>query len=141
MSGGSWQLLVGAAGSLLALWLGLLYVLWRARPDSTSLREMLRLVPEVLRLLARLARDRALPRTVRLRLWALLAYLASPVELVPDVIPVLGYADDVVLVVLTLRSVVRRAGRAAVTRHWPGSPEGLLTVERVMGRTSRRDAR
>jgi uncharacterized membrane protein YkvA (DUF1232 family) len=65
------------------------------------------------------------------RLWLLLGYLLSPVDLVPDVIPVLGYADDVVVVAWALRSVVRRAGDEALVRHWPGSPDGLALVRRL----------
>jgi uncharacterized membrane protein YkvA (DUF1232 family) len=133
MSLGWWQVLVAVVNGLLTLWLALLLVLWRVRPDGAALREALRLLPDVLRLVARLARDRSLPRGVRLRLWLLLGYLASPVDLVPDVVPVLGYADDAVVVVWTLRSVVRRAGPQALRRHWPGTPEGLRAVERLVG--------
>ena len=128
-----WRLVLGAVLGLAVLWLALLFVLWRATPDHAGLREALRLLPDVLRLLPRLARDRSLPRGVRLRLWALLVYLACPVDLVPDVIPVLGYADDAVLVVLVLRSVARRSGPAALERHWPGTPDGLRAVERLAG--------
>lgn len=71
------------------------------------------------------------PRGVRVRLWLLLAYLALPVDLVPDFIPVLGYADDAIVVVLVLRSVVRRAGPDAVARHWPGTAEGLAALRQV----------
>lgn len=124
---------LGVATGLLLLWLVLLLLLWRATPDETRLRESLRLLPDVLRLLPRLARDRSLPRGVRVRLWVLLAYLAFPIDLVPDVIPVIGYADDAVLLALVLRSVVRRAGPQALDRHWPGSPEGLLAVRRLAG--------
>jgi uncharacterized membrane protein YkvA (DUF1232 family) len=52
-----------------------------------------------------------------LRLWLLLAYLALPIDLVPDFIPMLGYADDAIVVAIVLRSVVRRAGADALTRH------------------------
>ena len=57
-----------------------------------------------------------------MRLWLLLGYLALPIDLVPDFIPVLGYADDAIVVALVLRSVVRRAGPDAIERHWPGTP-------------------
>jgi uncharacterized membrane protein YkvA (DUF1232 family) len=56
---------------------------------------------------------------------------------VPDVIPVVGYADDVVVVALALRSVVRAAGPEALVRHWPGTPEGLAVVRRLAGLPSR----
>jgi uncharacterized membrane protein YkvA (DUF1232 family) len=65
---------------------------------------------------------------VRVRLGLLLGYLAIPVDLVPDFVPVLGYADDAIIVTWVLRSVVRRAGPDAVRRHWPGSQDGLGAV-------------
>ena len=46
-----------------------------------------------------------------------------PVDLVPDFVPVLGYADDAIITALVLRSVVRRTGPEALTRHWPGTPD------------------
>jgi uncharacterized membrane protein YkvA (DUF1232 family) len=129
-----WVRTVGVvAGGLLLLWLVLLAVLWRARPDELTARGALRLLPDVLRLVRRLAADRTLPTAVRLRLWLLLAYLVSPIDLVPDFVPVLGYADDVVVVAWALRSVVRRAGREALVRHWPGEPAGLAAVSRLAG--------
>ncbi|MGY1635951.1 DUF1232 domain-containing protein [Geodermatophilus sp. SYSU D00742] len=128
-----WEGLVAAVGGLLLLWVVLLLVLWRARPPDLTVREALRLLPDLVRLVRRLAADRSLPRGVRWRLWALLAYLLSPVDLVPDVVPVLGYADDVVVVALALRWVVRGAGAAALDRAWPGSPVGLTVVRRLAG--------
>jgi len=123
--------LVGVLGGVLLLWLALVVALWATRPDELRLRELLRLLPDVVRLVRRLAADRTLDRGVRVRLWLLLGYLALPFDLVPDVIPVLGWADDAVVVALVLRSVVRRAGPGALDRHWPGSPEGLAALRRV----------
>ena len=123
--------LVGVLGGLLLCWLVLVAVLWAARPDEMRARELLRLLPDVLRLVHRLAGDRTLPRGVRVRLWLLLVYLAVPIDLVPDFVPVLGHADDAIVVALVLRSVVRRAGAAAVERHWPGTPDGLAALRRA----------
>jgi uncharacterized membrane protein YkvA (DUF1232 family) len=129
-----WVRLVAAVvGGLLVVWLVLLALLWRARPDELGAREALRLLPDVVRLVRRLAADRTLPTGVRMRLWALLAYLLSPLDLVPDFLPVIGYADDVVVVAWALRSVVRRAGYEALERHWPGQPGGLAVVSRLAG--------
>jgi uncharacterized membrane protein YkvA (DUF1232 family) len=128
-----WRLLLAIGGGLLLLWLVLLVLLWRARPDDLGAREALRLLPDLVRLVRRLAADRSLPRGVRVRLWLLLAYLLSPIDLVPDFVPVLGYADDVVVVAWALRSVVRRAGSDALSRHWPGQPAGLSLVTRLAG--------
>ena len=130
MPGWAWTL-TGVLGGLLLCWLVLMAVLWRSCPDELRLGELLRLLPDVLRLVHRLARDDTLPRGVRVRLWLLLAYLAMPIDLVPDVVPVLGHADDAIVVVLVLRSVVRRAGAEAVARHWPGTPEGLAALRRA----------
>jgi uncharacterized membrane protein YkvA (DUF1232 family) len=129
----TWPTPVGVLGALLLLWLMLLIVLWRATPNQTGLREALRLLPDVLRLIKRLAGDRSLPRGVRVRLLLLLAYLALPFDLVPDFIPVLGYADDAVVVLVVLRSVARAAGPQALQRHWPGTPDGLAAVRRLIG--------
>lgn len=123
--------LVGVLASLLLCWLVLMVVLWRTCPGEVRLRELLWLLPDVLRLLRRLAGDGTLPRGVRVRLWLLLAYLAFPVDLVPDFVPVLGHADDAIVVALVLRSAVRRAGPEAIARHWPGTPEGLAALRRA----------
>ena len=123
--------LVGVLGGLLLCWLVLMTVLWATRPDDLRLRELLRLLPDVLRLVHRLAGDGTLPRGVRVRLWLLLGYLALPIDLVPDFVPVLGHADDAIVVALVLRSVVRHAGAAAIDRHWPGTPEGLAALRRA----------
>ena len=131
--GSAWPVVTGVLGGLLLLWLLLLVLLWRATPDETRLRDALRLLPDVVRLIRRLAGDRSLPRGVRLRLLLLLAYLALPIDVVPDFIPVLGYADDAVVVVLVLRSVARTAGPQALERHWPGTPDGLVAVRRLVG--------
>ena len=126
-------MLIAVLGGLVLVWLVLLLVLWRVRPDGMTTTAALRLLPDLVRLVRRLAADRDLPRGVRVRLWLLLGYLLSPVDLVPDFVRVLGYADDVVVVALALRAVVRRAGGAALERHWPGEPAGLAVVARLAG--------
>lgn len=128
-----WQLALGASSAIAVGWAGLLVALIAVRPRGPLLGEALRILPDLLRLLRRLAGDRALPRAVRLRPLLLLLYLASPIDLVPDVIPVLGYADDAVLAVVVLRSVVRRAGLAAVRRNWPGTDDGFAALCNLSG--------
>jgi uncharacterized membrane protein YkvA (DUF1232 family) len=133
------QLLTIAGGiisGLLLVWLALMACLSRAArgtPDPARLREALRLLPDVIRLLRRLARDPTVPRGVRLRLALLLAYLLTPIDLIPDFIPVLGYADDAIIVAIALRSVTRHAGPAALDRHWPGTSTGLATLRQLAG--------
>lgn len=123
--------LASLAGGILLLWLVLVVFLAVARPRGSMLTEIVRILPDLLRLIARLARDGGLPRGVRIRLWLLLAYLALPFDLIPDFIPVLGYADDAIIVALVLRSTVRRAGTGAIVRHWPGTPDGLAAIGRL----------
>jgi len=125
------EALVAVLGALLVSWLVLMAVLWFARPDERSAREAIRLLPDVVRLVRRLAADRSSPQGIRIRLWLLLAYLAFPIDLVPDFVPVIGYADDVVIVAAVLRSVVRRAGPQSIRRHWPGTEAGLATLWRI----------
>ncbi|MEU0535443.1 YkvA family protein [Amycolatopsis tolypomycina] len=126
-----WDLLLGVAAALLLAWAALIIALVIVRPRGGLLREALRLLPDVLRLVRRLAADKTLPRGVRIRLGLLLAYLALPIDLVPDFIPVLGYADDAIIVSAVLRSVVRRAGLDAVRAHWPGTEDGFAALARL----------
>jgi uncharacterized membrane protein YkvA (DUF1232 family) len=128
-----WQVLIGIGIALLASWLLLIIGLLSVRPRGALLGEAMRIMPDLLRLLRRLAVDRSLPSGVRLRLALLMAYLAFPIDLIPDFIPVIGYADDAILVAAALRSVVRRAGLDAVRRHWPGSEDGFEALCRLTG--------
>lgn len=127
------DLLVSVGAALLLVWIVLVVALWRSGRGVSGLADAARMLPDLLRLVSRLARDRTLPRGVRLRLWLVLAYLASPLDLIPDFVPVAGYADDAIIVALALRSVVRVAGPDALDRHWPGSADGLRVVRRLAG--------
>lgn len=135
MMTGTWwgDLLISLGLALAVMWAALLVALAIVRPRGAGLAEALRLLPDVLRLVRRLAADRTLPRGVRIRLGLLLAYLASPIDIVPDFIPVLGYADDAIIVTVVLRGVVRRAGIGAVRAHWPGTPDGFAVLTRLAG--------
>ena len=126
-----WKALAGIVAGFVLLWLGLVVVLWLNRPSETTARDLVRVLPDTVRLVSRLGRDGTLPWGVRIRLWLLMGYLIMPVDLVPDFIPIIGYADDALVVALMLRSVARRAGPDAVERHWPGTPDGLAAVVRL----------
>ena len=128
-----WLVPVGFAAALAVIWLALAATLWIAKPDDVGIGDMLRLLPDVLRLLKRLATDPRLPRRIRVVLIVLLAFIASPIDLIPDFIPVLGYADDVIITVLVLRWVSRTAGPDALAAHWPGTPDGLDALRRLCG--------
>lgn len=124
---------IGVGIGLAGTWLLLVVALLVLRPRGHRLGEALRLLPDVLGLVRRLAGDRDLPRGVRVRLWLLGGYLLLPIDLVPDFVPVLGQADDVIVMVAVLRGVVRRAGLAALRRHWRGTDDGFAVLCRVAG--------
>jgi uncharacterized membrane protein YkvA (DUF1232 family) len=126
-----WKILIGIGIALAVTWLGLIAYLLVARPAQGALKESVRILPDTLRLIRRLAADRSAPRGVRIRLALLLVYLASPVDAIPDFLPGLGYLDDVVITAAALRSVVRRAGPDFVRKHWPGTPDGLAALWRL----------
>jgi len=124
---------IGVAVALAFVWTALIVALLLVRPKDALLQEAMRILPDTIRLLRRLATDSSIGLGVRVRVWLLFAYLAIPVDLVPDFVPVLGYADDAIIVAAVLRSVVRRAGPDAVRRNWPGTPEGLASVWKLAG--------
>ena len=123
-----WVVGLGAVGGVVLLWSALVAALWvqqRRSGSTTDWRVIARLVPDVLRLVRRLIADPAVPRATRWWLIALLGYLAMPFDLVPDVIPVIGWADDAIVVAVALRFAIRRAGLPLIEQHWPGTPAGL----------------
>lgn len=127
------DLLIALAGAVILTWLALIVALIIVRPKDNLLREALRILPDLVRLLKHLSTDSTLPRGVRIRLVLLMVYLALPIDLIPDFIPVLGYADDAIVVVAVLRSVVRRVGLEPLRGHWPGTPEGFTALCRLAG--------
>lgn len=131
-----WETILGILAGLVFVYLLLLLGLWvyaRRNPQTVGMRDALRLLPDLLRVIRRLAADGTVPWGVRIKLALLLVYLLLPIDLVPDFLPVIGYADDVIVVALVLRSVIRSAGPGPLRRHWPGNPAGLLVIERLAG--------
>jgi uncharacterized membrane protein YkvA (DUF1232 family) len=120
------------AACLVAVWLAFIAFVFVVRPDGTSLRDATRLLPDTLRLVRRLASDRTIRRRTRWLVVALLVYLASPFDLVPDFVPVIGFADDAIITAFVLGHVIRRAGPDKLQEHWPGSAEGLATLTRLL---------
>ncbi len=124
---------------LVAAWLALLLLLWFIRPRGVGARELARLVPDILRLVRDLIGDSTAPRGVRVAVVILLVWLISPIDLVPEFIPVLGPLDDVIVAVVILRYVRRRLGDEELRRRWRGTDDGWALVERVLaGRGDRR---
>ena len=123
--------LIGLGSALAAVWLVLLFVAVRAKRRGQSVTEIVRLVPDLARLLARVSHDRTIPLRVRVRIFIAIAYNAQPINLIPDFVPVIGLVDNVAIILWAVRSTVRHAGPEAITRHWPGTPDGLATLFRL----------
>ena len=95
------------------------------------MKELLRALPNLARLLARLVADPVLPRAAKVALAAALVYLASPFDLIPDFIPVVGYLDDLLVAALVVDGVLNWVDRGLVLRYWPGTPDSLERVARA----------
>jgi uncharacterized membrane protein YkvA (DUF1232 family) len=98
----------------------------------SRLRATAGFVPDCALLFARLARDGRTPRSLAVGLAVTGAYLASPIDLIPDFIPVIGYLDDAVVLGLVLRWTLRRAGPELVREHWPGPESSLNALLRLL---------
>ena len=129
------EVLIGVAIGLALLWIGLLALFFLLRPRDVPLRELLAIVPDLIRLLRSLLSDRSVPLDVRVVLVALVAWILSPIDLIPEVIPVLGPLDDVVVAVVAMRYVRRRVGVADLERRWTGSATGFSLLTKVVGGT------
>lgn len=117
---------------VVAIWLVLVALIWLHRPSRHLAGAALRLLPDVLVMLRALVADPATPRRERWLLIGLFAWLASPVDLLPEFLPGIGPLDDIVVAALVLRWVVRRLGRDYLRAHWPGSDHGFALVERLL---------
>jgi uncharacterized membrane protein YkvA (DUF1232 family) len=118
---------------LVVAWGCFIAILWVLRPRDARLGDLVRLVPDVLRLARNLLGDRSVPVSVRLSLVFLLAWLVSPIDLIPEFIPVLGPLDDVIVAIIVLRYARRRLGDDDLRRRWPGTPEGFGLLRSVLG--------
>lgn len=126
-------LLLGIVAGLIALWLALLILFWALRPKGVPAREIVGVIPDVLRLLRSLIADSSAPADVRLILVGVFAWILSPIDLIPEFIPILGPLDDVVVGVVAMRYVRRRVGLDDLRARWAGTPEGFELLVRVIG--------
>lgn len=105
-------------------------VLAGRRGDAAALA---RFVPDCLVLFKRLLADGRVPRGHKVLLLGVIGYLAMPVDLVPDFVPVAGQLDDAIVVALALRAVLRAGGPGLLREHWPGPEASLAALERLLG--------
>jgi len=127
------SLVVAIVVALLLVWAAVIVLLWLIRPRGVSARELVRIVPDLLRLLRSIIGDSRAPLDVRIVLVGLVAWIISPIDLIPEFIPVLGPLDDVVVAVLALRYTRRRMGLGELRSRWSGTDEGFALIARVIG--------
>ena len=123
----SWIWLALAAIAIAYLAFVLALVIAGRRRDA---RAWAGFIPDCMVLFGRLMRDARVPRSRKLLVGAMLGYLAMPIDLVPDFVPIAGQLDDAIIVAVVLRSVLRAAGEAPIREHWPGPPQSLELILR-----------
>ena len=120
--------LIIAAIVVVAIWvfgIGLLVVTGR----RTQARELAAFLPNLLALFRGLLKDPRVPRSSKAWLVFAVAWIASPIDLVPEFIPILGPLDDAVVAALVLRHVIRRTDRSVLEEYWRGSAAFLDRVQ------------
>jgi uncharacterized membrane protein YkvA (DUF1232 family) len=125
--------ILGIVVGLVVVWVVLIGLFWVLRPKDVRLREAVAVVPDALRLIRDLIADRQTPLDVRAVLVVVLIWLISPIDLIPEFIPVLGPLDDVVVAVIALRYTRRRLGIDRLRERWRGSDAGFELLTRVVG--------
>ncbi len=126
------RLVLIAFGMLLASWV-LLVVLARRLPDGV-LKDLAEFLPACATMVRRLRRDPRVPRRAKLAIGFAGLWVLSPIDLIPEFLPVIGPLDDIVVVALALRYAARRAPQHVLLEAWPGEPRLLL---RLIGRNAR----
>ncbi|MGZ8582194.1 MAG: YkvA family protein [Actinomycetota bacterium] len=124
--------LVTAIAVVAAVWVAAIAALWAFGRTITA-KLLARAIPDLVALCRGLLGDPRVPLGSKLLVGGALAWLLSPIDLVPEFIPVLGPLDDVIVVGLVLRHLVKRAGVEVVQAHWGGDPRVLRTALRLAG--------
>ncbi|MFL6107153.1 MAG: YkvA family protein [Marmoricola sp.] len=120
------------AGSLLGFWLlsCLLMVVVASRLPDGLLKQVLEFLPACVTTARRLRKHPAVPRSAKIAMLVAVVWVISPIDLLPEFLPVIGPLDDVVAVVLLLRFAARRVPREVLLEAWPTDPRLL---EKVLG--------
>ena len=101
------------------------------------MKDLLLALPRLGRMLISLVADRDVPTAAKVVLAAMAVYLVSPIDLIPDFIPFLGYLDDVILAAVVVDGVLNFIDRPLVLRYWPGSADSLERIAAVARRLAR----
>jgi uncharacterized membrane protein YkvA (DUF1232 family) len=125
-----WHLALILAASALALWAlsCLAMVLFAHRLPPGLLRDVAEFLPACVTTARRLRADPAVPRRAKAALLVAILWVLSPIDLLPEFLPVIGPLDDVVAVVLLLRYAARAIPRETLLAAWPAEPRLLLRL-------------
>ncbi len=116
----------------------------RVRPDEVvppggnavqgrkMIQDTILIVPNLVKLVGRLLADPRVPRRSKIALGAAAAYVASPIDLIPDIVPVVGWADDILFLLLAIDGLITRSGPEIVEEHWDGPVDLLKLIEDVL---------
>ena len=118
---------------LVGVWIVAIVVLAIGGRRSAA-RELATLLPNLVVLFRGLLRDPRVPRGSKALLWFAVVWVVSPIDLIPEFIPIAGPLDDAIVAALVLRHVLRRSGAGVVADHWRGSPATLDLILGVGGR-------
>jgi uncharacterized membrane protein YkvA (DUF1232 family) len=114
-------------GVAVAIW-SIAVIVLIALGRRTQAQELTRLIPNLLWLFRGLLRDPRVPRSAKLWLGIAIVWIASPIDLVPEFVPVAGPLDDAIVAALVLRHLLRRTPMAVLSEHWRGNPDILATI-------------
>ncbi|MGH2754918.1 MAG: YkvA family protein [Actinomycetota bacterium] len=103
-----------------------------AAPPQTDLKEFILLGPRLIKLLWKLTRDPRVPARAKATLLILGAYLVSPIDLIPDVLPGLGQLDDLFIAAFALDQILNRVPDEVVLDHWDGEEDVLQIVRQIL---------
>ena len=122
-----WLLGAGvAAGLLLTSW-AVLVVLARTLPPGTA-RDLAEFLPACVTTVRRLRASPEVPRRAKVAIVLAGLWVLSPIDLIPEFLPVIGPLDDVVVVALAFRYAARRVPRQVLLDAWPAEPRLMLRL-------------
>jgi uncharacterized membrane protein YkvA (DUF1232 family) len=127
-----------ALGIAAVLWLVAVVILMAAGRRSAA-RELATLIPNLVRLFRGLLGDRRVPWQAKAWIAIAVAWVVSPIDLIPEFLPIVGPLDDAIVAALVLRYVVKRTDPEILAEHWRGDPATLRKIvgTRVTGSTAR----
>lgn len=116
----------------LVVWIAAAVLVSRNRPPPELAVPAVQILPDIITLARRLGKEPGMPRRSRLGLVAIRAWLASPIDLIPDFLPAVGQLDDLIIALVVLRRVLPRVDATRRGQLWPGTPDGLALFERLL---------